>query len=549
MDRVVLLGHMTVQETLARVVRSPRTALGAAAGLDLSVRVVGLRPASDVAADLSVPLVSIASGALAPNAVGFATTWLLFAVAFYVVAPRVYPAVARPGTEERAFRVAFAAGGVGFGLLLSLGTDGNLLLGFGQLFVTVLLVGIALLAALSRAGWRFVDPEGEGVTLVDAVVAAEFTEERRRDRARGGVVARLADGLSVVAIGLVLCVPCFVVAVLGLVLLYADPLPDILAIGYVVVSAAPAGPGRAPPFGDAEERLLAFGRGSARGLKGMALTVLSGAGAATIAPVLWVAIEQTPGFLVIAIDAATVAPVTAWLSLGVLCCLYGMAVYALWAWIRELRRLPTFVAYWRGEGDQSYPPVGRAPLTTIPAAVALVAGVLCLVALDGVGRTVAAVAWPLAVGALGAGVVVGRRRTRDSIDHEDHVIVGSLLLQLAVTWVATDTAGGLLTVADRGMAALPVVLVGGLLDPAVVAFAVLVVAGGYLADAFRFGNRHDDYRRYAPVAYLFGLGAGLGGVGTLARSTHGDGFLLFAVIVLLGAVGILITGRYDSGEH
>ena len=539
---------MTVGETLARVGRSPRTAIGAAAGLDLSVRVVELRPVADAVGTVLVPVVSIASGTLVGDVVGTATTWLLFAVAFYVVAPRVYPSVARPAVGSRTFRVAFAMGGAGFGLVLAGGTDGSLVVRSGHLFGVVLLVAASLSTVLVRAGWRLVDPDGEGVALVDAVVTADFAEERRRDRARGGVVARIADALTAVAVGLFLCVPCFVVAVLALVLLYAYPLPDLLAVAYVLGAPALARRKVDLPFEDAEERLLALGRGSARGIKGMALTVLSGVGAVTVALVLWVAIGQTAGFLRVATTAATVAPVTAWLALGFLCCFYGAAAYAVWAWIRELRRLPAFVARWRTEADQSRPPVGRAPLTVVPSMVALVAGVLCLAALDGADRTVAAVAWPLAFVVLLAGVAIGRRRRRGTVDHEDHVVVGSLVVQLAVTWTATDTTGGLLAVADRGVSDLPTVLVRGFLDPAVLASVVLVVGGGYLGDVVRIGDRHDDHRRYVPVAYLFGLSAGLALVGIEARATYANGFLLFAGVVLLGGLGLLLADWYDRRD-
>ena len=78
---------MSVQETALRIVWSPRTALGSAIVLDLSVRTADLRPVLGSTSDLLVPLISVSVGTFGAKELGTVTTWLLIATAFYHITP------------------------------------------------------------------------------------------------------------------------------------------------------------------------------------------------------------------------------------------------------------------------------------------------------------------------------------------------------------------------------------------------------------------------------------------------------------------------------
>ena len=527
--------------TFRRVLASPRGALGSAAALDLSVRSADLTALGRVA-DLLAPVVSVAVGTVAAATFGTLTTWLLFAVAFASLTPRLFPAVARETAERPGFRALFGLSGVAFGWYLATGGTPLAPADVLGLLTLAAVCGLAVAGYLHAvADWDLVGPEGEAVALLDAVLAGDAVAERREALAYTGVTRTLADGLWVAATATVVVLPAFASGVLSLFLVRTYPLPDLLAVGYLV--ARPVADRVALPTPDAtalEERVLVGARETVRTMKGAMLALLAGMGLFGAGGFGFLTIALGPEILELAWVAHSVAPGVAWVAVGAVCCLAASAAHLSWVWVRTFARLPAYLTRWRGAADPPDPPVARPPLSVVPGLLAFAVGVGCVTLFE--PRPVPAVGllWPVApLAALGA-VVVGRRRQPDPTTGEDHRTLAGVAAEFVLLFALSDPER---LASAESLAAVVGAVVDALVDPLIGLVVVALVGVTYLPDAFAYDDAHEDWRRYASVAYLLALALGVVVFGVLPGGPNAAAMGLFAAFVVASAVALGVVKR------
>lgn len=528
---------MSLLGTLSGAVRSPRTAIGTAAAVDLGVRFGELRPLLGGAGDLLAPAVSLGVGALTAAKLGTATTWLLFAVSFWVVAPRLLPAVARETTERFGFRALFAASAVAFGYYLR-----QRVVQLGPLNLLGL-VALALLACVLVVGyfhavadWDLLGPDGEAVDLLDAFQRGDAAAERRTDRGYTGAVRVVADALWLCAVGTVVVLPAFAAGILVLFFVNAYPLPDLLAVGYVAAAPVARRLDRGVSGGGAlEERVLLGAREAARTLKGATLSIAAGIGLFGAGGVTLLAVGTTPGAFELLRLALDTAPGVAWLAAGSVGCLYVSAAHLLWAWNRSFRRLPAFLARWRGASDTPDPLVARPPLSIVPGLMAFGAAAGCVVLLDVRPVPLVGLLWPLALVPAIVAVVIGRRRPPEPTDHEDHrIAVAATVEILALLVIAGPLDRTTVTVDANSIA-------DALLVPLHGVTVVLLIGVVYLPDAIRYADDQHDYRRFAGGAYLTMVGVAVGVVGAVPGGPLAGTYAFVAGSFVVLAVPLLLV--------
>lgn len=533
---------MSLGEHVGRLLRSPRTALGSATALDLTVRVADVRAALGGAGDLLAPAVSLASGTLAAGRFGDLTTWLLFAVAFFVVTPRILPAAVRDTAETRGFRLVFAVGAVALGWTLDGATAPFTPAALVVPFLAAGALGTAcVLYVRFVADWDLFDPNGEAVGLLDSVLTADMRAERRRDRALTGAVGTIADTVHVVGVGTVFVIAGTVLGVLATALVQAYPLPDVLVVAYLLVVPVARRVGWSPPeVGDVEERVLLGAREATRTLKGALLSLLAGLGLFGAAGFLFLGVGMASGTVSLVRVAFEVDPVAAWVAVGPLVCFVVGGFHLSWVWSRTFRRLPAFLTRWRGAVDPPEPPVSRPPLSVAPGLVVFVAGVGCLLVVDDPSVLRVAAWWPVVPAAVVGVVIYGRRRTEHhSTAGEDHRIAAGLLAEYLLLFAVEGSVRAI----DAG--APPV---GSFLDalfvPANGVVFVLVVGATYLADAAQYSTRHDDYRRLVGGGYLLVMGGSVALLGVLADGAVATGYAVVGAVVVLGGFAVGVTTYY-----
>lgn len=188
-----------------------------------------------------------------------------------------------------------------------------------------------------------------------------------------------------------------------------------------------------------------------------------------------------------------------------------------------------------GESDDRESPPPRPAGFVVPPLMAVVLLVTAL-AWFGVQSTAFALAWPLLLVALACCILVTRRVGSRSVRHDDHHIVAGVAVLVCTVFVIgrPDSLLDALT-ADPS---LPTVL------PVWIYTVGVVVWVGYLDDAFRYADAHDDIRRLARGGYLlaFTLVFGL-----LLPVTGGPYRALFALLLPVTAVGglaLLVTNWF-----
>ncbi|AZH24505.1 hypothetical protein [Haloplanus aerogenes] len=505
--------------SIRRVLDSPAPLLGGSALVDLVVR---------LPEDVLAPLVSVTGGFLGSPAVGFVTTWVMFAVALYTFCHLAYDHVDVLPADAVGFRTVFTACAVALAVGI-LRVDRFVVL-FLLFLPGLFLSGGALLGYLVRYHeWDVTDDAGRGVSLIQFVTphADDTASELATDLAYDGWLGRLAATCYVLALTAILGLPILFAAFATHVLLYAFPIPDLLFLGWAsavrVLPRLDIGPNRPRVL-----RLeFAFDRflidtieHATRCIQGMIVTGFVFFGLLFAAGYLFVAVTaigpvavEMVGF-VVGIEGTLLL----WAWGGALLTTTFAGCHGLWVWIRELRRLPQFLDIWEGRtlaADDRTPSrvtgfVAVSLVCWLSTAAFVVDGVL--------GYRQYAVLWP-------ALVLVGIwtihhtvRRSAQPVTVEHGWITAGLVVQ-PVAFVAGTSAGSVAAALSD-----PDALLSVLTPPIAVAILLLIVA------AIPVVTRYDDAgdgTRYGIVGLLFVLGCLAAGGSTVVPPPY-----RFAALVL-----------------
>ncbi|MFB6108315.1 MAG: hypothetical protein ABEJ82_05680 [Haloplanus sp.] len=514
--------------------RSTRVLLGATALTDLAVR---------VPTDVLAPLVSLTGGVLGSPAVGFVTTWVMFAVALYTFGPRAYDHFGEAFPRDRpGFRACFAAGAVGFGVgVHRFRGQSWALVAFA--LPTALSAGALLLGYLVRVhDWDLTDPEGRAVSVLELVsphddVAAEVESDLAYEGWRG----RVSRATHYLSVALILGTPVALGGVVVEVLTYAFPVPDVAFLGWAlsarVVPRVTVGPDRDRVMDlefDIERFLLDKMENATRSLEGLFATAFAVLGLLHAGAYLFLAVWAASRVAVPLGATVGTLPVAAWLpvwnGVGVPTVLTSAGLLGLWVWIRELHRLPYFLDAWEG---RDFAPDGD-PLPRVSGFVGVpVAGWLLTAVYGAFGsvfvRRLYAVGWPLVVGLAVVAVRHTLARERRPPASQYRWMVGGLVVQ-ATTLPLGANIGRLADATSTREAFASVLTVP-------VAYATLLL----VVSLVPWVDRYDD--RYRLVGFLFALGT-LAAAGAAVLPADYRAFALALVGVGWGFGVLLALVRY-----
>jgi len=488
--------------SIRRILDSPAPFLGGSALVDLVVR---------LPEDVLAPLVSVTGGFLGSPAVGFVTTWVMFAVALYTFCHLAYDHVDVLPADAVGFRIVFTACAVALAVGI-LRADRFVVL-FLLFLPGLFLTGGAVLGYLVRYHeWDVTDDAGRGVSLLQFVTphADDTASELATDLAYDGWLGRLAATCYVLALTAILGLPILFAAFATHVLIYAFPIPDLLFLGWAsavrVLPRLDIGPNRPRVL----RMEFAFDRflidtieHATRCVQGMITTGFVFFGLLFAAGYLFVAVTaigpvtvEVAGFVVgVGVDVEGALLLWAWG--GALLTTTFAGCHGLWVWIRELRRLPQFLDAWEGrtlsDGDRTPTRVTGFVAVSLVCWLSTAAFVV-----DGaLGYRGYAVLWPTFV-------IVGIWTIHHTVERSPQPVTvehGWITAGLVVQPVAF-VAG---TSADRVAAALfdADALLSVLMPPIAVAILLLIVAAIPVATRY---DDVDDGTRYATVGLLFVLG-------------------------------------------
>ena len=568
---------------MSSAVRSPGVAgrLAGLTSLDLVWRVPALTPGDGAGIDVVAALVGLSFGLGDVGPLEVLTTWLLLGYVAAVLAPRAYPDKLGVPAGAPGYRVLFATATVVVGLGLRQWSDDGSPLGLLALIALVALTGAVALAYLRvLRGWTLSPEDDRFVTLIGGVFPASSVEEElREDFARPGLLGVVGAALARAAAGTVVAFPAFLSGIVVLVLIALYPLPDLLVLGWAGLLAAGQATSRdvSPQLAsvDVEASLYDTVEEATRNIKGTTLAVYLLALAFGFGLLFAVAFRVG--------GVAATEPVwtdlrLAWGIGGFLLVLVASSCYGIWCCIRMTRRLPAFLrqhatgdsptdnrtvdrrvvggAAWQSTTSPHWletdlrehvdlrqsadtPETGSIPRRPVGTVVPpLVVAVLASAAFLGVGPRswVFALVWPVLLLALAACLVWTVRRGRQSLDHDDHALVAGVAA-FVVTVQALGTLDALLDAADAGTFAVDAL-------PFSVYVAAMLVWFGYLDDAFRYAERHEDIRRLAKGGYLLAFTVVFG---VLLPFTGGPYTGLFAALLPVAAVGglaLLLTSLF-----
>lgn len=511
--------------------------LGAVAALDLTrwALAAGVVARLDQVPVVLTPTASLLSGVF-EGLVGQFLGVAVFGGSFYLFGRRAYAGTRLVG--DRGVAALFAVAGVGFTLILG-GLAGDLpyAQGIALLLVGDLLAGAAIAGYLHRRrGWAVTDPR-RGDSPMDWLFGDDTAVQASAQYADTRPLARLNHAVHALAVVLLLGFPPFLAGLVAQILLHAYPLPDLLVLGYlcgaVLATRLPddiAGPGRLIDVPDVEERLLGAITRVTETPKGVPTVVLLLAGAFPSAGYVFVGVTLAGRA---ASAPASLSPAAASLVVGGVVSLVAAGAYGLWYWARVVRRLDPFLARWDGIGGPHDPPTRPVGLL-VPQAV-VVAVIFTVTTLQGLARTVAAVAWPLLPLGLYWCVRRTRRRRPQRVDREDiAVLVGGavsgvgLLVGANIDWLAALAAGD----------PLPPVTAPPLLVP-VAAIGLFLFAW---ADIRRYTSQRDGRWAYAQPAIIIAIGPFALAAAAVVRPSARPAFLALAVgfplLGLLNAVAV-----------
>jgi hypothetical protein len=424
---------------------------GAAIAAVVGTAMRALADRAETLADLVLGAIGVFQ--LAPHSedlylLGLASQIVMFAIVFFLFAPRAFPAAARPVTDRTSFRLLVVVVGIGVVMAVPHRVIAAALAPFsggGSDTVRLLWLAYAVVAAACvftlYAGWL---NDWRSLTSEDAVASLTLVH-------RGGIepmfARRIGDrtGLDWLAdvvwygeIGATTGLRCVVFGLVAGLLALFEPVPELLVVAgsgaYLLRDRVPDRiDRRIPRIRDPEEFLYASVAVVGRGGKSTAAAGLAHIGFATAAtPLLF----RVP---------AGAEGLGSWSRLGVTACLYAAVLYAFWFWIRTLIRLPRFVSWWEGAWDHD-----RAPTLAIPEQVTRPLGLLAPATVPlvfvaqfvhgDVGVTAFGLVWPAAVGIVLLSVVLTRWVPAQPASSEEYAVPVSLGLYIAVVWLLV--AGG-----------------------------------------------------------------------------------------------------------
>lgn len=494
-----------------------------------SVAVVDLLVRSGLAAELLAPVASLVAGTVAAGTMlAEVTTWAVFGVGFYLVAPVVYPAETGFPRERQGFRLLFAATALTLGVAVSAVSSPTA----GLVAIAVSLgTGYAgFLAYLRRfRGWRITHPKYPPVRPVEQFTPFEsIREEIKRDLQREGALGAIGRGLWIAAFGIVLLFPCLLAGVLAVALGNAFPLYDLLVLGWVLSNRlgwTPGGP-------DPETRLFEQLARSGRNLKGLMLVLFATVGLVVSGMTVYA------GF---SFAAAAIPPgpsSVAWTLFGIVAWLIASGAYGFAVWYAELRRVPAFLDEWTGRPEPTVDPPRTPPGHVLPATLLGIGAVVVTAAMDRADvRTAFGVAWPLGVLAAGWGLHRWRGRGTAGVWAEDRTILWGLL------------AHGLLVVVAGNVDAVEAALSGevpavDVLDSLILVGLALLAVVGWLPDIERLDDPDHPLRRFLLPGYGILVAAVAASASVLAPGSIGTAFGAVAAVCLAGSLGLLVVRRY-----
>lgn len=513
-----------------------RDAFAGSAVLDLLVR-------SGAVAELLAPVVSLLAGTVAGGTLAAVTTWAVFGVGFFLVAPVVYPEETGFPRTETGFRLLFAATAVALGVVVgaaSTPTEG---------FVTVgitLAAGYAALGGYLRfaRGWRITHPRYPPVRPVEQFAPFESRrEEVKRDLQRDGLLGVLGRSLWIGAFGMVLLAPCLLAGVLAVALENTFPLYDFLVLGWVVskhLGWTVPGTRRDAGTGDPDPDTRLFGQiaRSVRNLKGLFLVVFASLGLVISGLTVYVGVSFAAN-TVLARPVVVAGPSSVgWTAVGIAAWLAASGTYGFVVWYAELRRIPAFLDEWTGRPAPTGDPHPTPPGHVLPAIALAVATVFVAASMDrpAVGRVFGTV-WPLGILAVAWGLYRWRNRGWSGVWAEDRTILVGLL------------AHGLVVPALGGGGAIEALLAGEgspvavLASPTLVGFALLA-ATAWIPDVHRLDDPDHPVLQFVLPGYAVLLAGIAASAGSLVAGAGGTAFETIAAVCLLGGLALVVVRRY-----
>lgn len=463
--------------------------------------------------------------------------WVVVFVALFVLVPDLYPPPTRGLAEMVSFRTIIALTGVGttYGL-----TDPDGLDDVGLVVLLALGFVAATTVVLRRNDVPFFDPESPLSEGLDWFALHEDAARKELDRAKeyDGWRRTLALGIFALAVQVMLYAPVLVAAAVATMLVAIAPLPDVLAIAYVLGKWVGSRVDRLSSPSDrlnVGDYLLTFARHAGSGIHGMFVSLLFGVGILlTVAPPL-VVFRNLVGLLGTALRPP-ILPLLAWNVVGICALVLSAALYGLWFWIRMTPRTTAFLERWN-DAPHRTSLEARPKSLVLPVFFALgVASVGVSNDFLGANKHLFAAAWPVPVVAIGWVVLRTRRRHPSVPRREDVFVTASVLLAvLGLRGTLAILAGDLAT----------------LLSPQTGLLCGIVLYVSALGRVSRYGDRHDrrygdrdDERRYALPLYL-----GNGGLLALLSTGYVAGVLgglLFAAggVLVASSVALGIAKRY-----
>jgi hypothetical protein len=237
---------------------------------------------------------------------------------------------------------------------------------------------------------------------------------------------------------MLLAAPCLLLGLLAQTSIYAFPLPDLIILGYllsVVLGKTDTFDRVSPPVDptqiDIEERLHRGLRTVLHSDYGLFLTVYCLLGAFLGCGTLGIAVSVGWAYLGDIINVGLtfntwVQWLYLWHLIGVVLLLVLAGGYGIWVWLREFKRLPSYLRYYAegSEGSLRVSPPRPVGMTLVPVGVLLLAGAW----LEFLSEWAFAVLWPLtAIGVVGC-VYLTLRRESTRINNENHAIIGAFLI-------------------------------------------------------------------------------------------------------------------------
>lgn len=498
------------------------------------------------------PIFSIGSGISGNTLFATASTWVLFAVTFFVFADRIYPDSLELPFEDDWFRLLIVGIGITSGISLSMFENG--------IELAIVFLGVEFMGAIVLVGylyrvenWHLFDPNGRIISPL------ELSYDDAGDRYRlmlqsKGLAETINAGFFVVANAMLLAVPCLLLGVVAQTSIHAFPLPDLVILGYILSTTLGATASIRQltlPFDatqiDIEERLHRGIKTVLHSQNGIILTMycLLGVflGCGTLGVAVGVGRAYTSDVLAAGLTFGTWDQVLfVWQLLGIELLLLLAAGYGIWLWLRAFKRLPAYIRYDSGgsEGPTRVPPARPVGMALVPVGVLAIAGAR----IEFMSLFEFAILWPPTALVVGLCGFVTVRRTGTSIANENHVIIGSLLIH-GLGIMAIGNSGVFFRVFTSQQLPLQRII-----QSPVLLIATLLVGLPYYDTISEYARQFSGLRRHLSAVYLTIFGT----VVWLVTRPTGEtfrtfGWVFFVVTTSLGLIGAILDEFTEDYEE